>query len=80
MHHQKYTDPQNCDAQVERQLLLQLQQQQMTTQRKIGICPRAKEVFTPLTMLVCHAAYQALCMLILHCMHIRLDLNADIHR
>ena len=70
----KDTDPQSCDAQVERQLLLLL-----TAQRKTGICPRAKEVLTPLTLLVCHA-YKALCVLALHCMHIRLDLNADTHR
>ena len=79
-HHQKYTDPQSCDVQVERQLLLQLQQQQMTAKRKTGICPRAKEVFMPLALLVCHAAYGALFVLVLHCMQLRLSLNADLHR
>jgi len=80
MHQQMHSDPQRSDAQVERQLLQLQQQQQMTAQRKTGICPRAKEVFLPLALLVYHAAYGALCMLVLHCMKLRLSLNADLHR
>ncbi len=75
MHYQVHADPQRSDAQVERQ---QLQQQQMTAQTKTGICPRAKEVCTPLMLLVCHGAYKALCTLVLHCMQLHLNLHADL--
>lgn len=77
IHHQVHADPKRCDAQVERQLL---QQQQMTVERKTGICPRAKEVFMPSALLVCHAAYEAMCMLLLHCMQQHVSLNAELHK